>query len=149
MNDLIFLLSEAKRALVSGDEANAIKMLKEHLLEPKDKIKVALDIDGVIDENREFFSKLSQNPEFDISIVTGRDPKNHTSTVLFLENCKISYNDIHYADTWTDKARICQELGVKVFIEDQDEYIKHLPEGILVLKSRNGGNYNFRRSSWL
>lgn len=111
-------------------------------------MKIGLDIDGTICENAEFFSALSQSDKFEVHIITGRDPSDKIETLDELTNLGIKFHTIHYADNWEDKGRICKELGLSVMFDDQDEYIKHISLDTLVMKPRNGGNWNDAKMSW-
>ena len=35
------------------------------------------------------------------------------------------------------------------YVDDQDEILQHIPEGVTVLKIRNGGNYDYEDRKWL
>ncbi len=111
-------------------------------------MKVGLDIDGTILENPEFFAALSQSETLEIAIITGRDIIDHDETVKELDELGIKYDDIHYAEDWEDKGRLCKELGIQIMFDDQDEYIEHISPDILVMKPRNGGNWDFNKKSW-
>lgn len=115
---------------------------------PQALVKVALDIDGSITEHPAFMAALSQAPGTEIHILTGRGPEDHEATVRELATLGIRYSKIHYADTWADKGALCESLRIEILVEDQDEYIRHIPERVLVLKPRNGGNYDFLKRVW-
>lgn len=112
------------------------------------KTKVGLDIDGTILENAKFFSELSQSESFEIFIITGRDFTDHADTLKELKDLDIRYDSVHYAEDWEDKGRLCGELGIQILFEDQDEYISHIPLETLVMKPRNGGNWNSGKKDW-
>ena len=46
-----------------------------------------------------------------------------------------------------DKAAVIAELGVDVYIDDQDECLMDIPPAVTVFKIRNDGN--FEESKWL
>ena len=46
-----------------------------------------------------------------------------------------------------DKAAVIRELGVDVYIDDQDECLMDIPSEVTVFKIRNDGN--FEESKWL
>lgn len=112
-------------------------------------IRVALDIDGTLVEHGPFFSALSRCPGLEIHIVTGRSPEDRTVTLGELESLGIRHAGLHFADQWEDKGRLCREIGADILFEDQDEYIRWVPEGTLVFKARNGGNFDFDARTWL
>jgi hypothetical protein len=113
------------------------------------KIKVALDVDGTIDLHDGFFAALSRVPVFEVHIVTGRGPEDRELTLKELAAWGVAHAGLHFADRWEDKARLCKELGISIFFEDQDEYIRWVPEGILVFKGRSGGNFDFDAGCWV
>ncbi len=55
------------------------------------------------------------------------------------------YDELHFARSLTDKARLCRELE----IDDQDECIVPVDERTTVFKIRNGGNFDFAQRKWL
>jgi len=120
-----------------------------HAMEPTEPVEVGLDIDGTIDECPRFFAKLSEAFAENLHIITGRPAENVESTAGDLEGFGVRYNTIDHAKDWDGKAEACKKREIKVFIEDQDEYIEHIPEDVLVLKVRNGGNYDFEKKKWL
>jgi uncharacterized HAD superfamily protein len=115
-------------------------------------MKIGLDIDGTITDKPEFFALLTQNPNFEVHIITGRDKDWNLATIADLAKWGIRYDQIHYADNWLDKGRICAEQGLEIMFDDMDEYIKHIPEPTTVFKIRNGGNWSPKKvenSGWL
>lgn len=112
-------------------------------------MKIGLDIDGTITEYSGFFADLARVNDFQIYVITGRDPLDHQETLAELQRYDIRHNGVYYAENWEDKARLCQDLGIRIMFDDQDEYIEHMPPDILVMKPRNGGNWNFDKKTWL
>lgn len=112
------------------------------------KIKIGLDIDGTILENPQFFAALSHSDNIETHIITGRDIKEHLETLVELARYGIKYERLHYADDWADKGRLCKELGIQIMFDDQDEYITHISCDTLVMKPRNGGNWNGATNKW-
>ena len=113
---------------------------------------VALDIDGTIDESVELFHILStvlRSGGHRLIILTYRDPARVSQTQEQLRDWGISYDEIVFAESLDDKGRICRELNVDVFFEDQDECIVPVDERTLVCKLRNGGNFDFEERVWL
>ena len=51
--------------------------------------------------------------------------------------------------SFADKAKVIAKKGISVYFDDQDEILLHVPEGVTVLKIRNGGNYDFEERKWL
>ena len=113
------------------------------------KIKIGLDIDGTITEHPEFFAALSQSEKFEVHVITGRGAEDIKDTTAELTALGIRWDKIHHADNWEDKGRVCKELGIEVMFDDQDEYISRISCDTLVLKPRNGGNWNSARMGWV
>ena len=61
----------------------------------------------------------------------------------------IQFDELHFARSLDDKARLCRELRIDVYFDDQDECIQDVGEAITVFKIRNGGNFDFRAKKWL
>jgi hypothetical protein len=115
-------------------------------------MKVALDIDGTISEHPELFALLSASLRaagHTVVVLTYRDPKRVAHTRTELAGWAITYDEIVFADSLAAKAELCRRHGIDVFIDDQDECIVGVPEGVLVLKVRNGGNFDYDEGKWL
>jgi hypothetical protein len=61
----------------------------------------------------------------------------------------IAYDELHFANSLSDKGRLCRELNIDIFFDDQDECIVPVTERTLVFKIRNGGNFDFNERKWL
>ena len=115
-------------------------------------MKVALDIDGTISEHPELFALLSaamRAAGHAVVVLTYRDPERAEHTKAQLAAWRISYDEIVFAGSLSGKGELCRRHGIDVFIDDQDECIVGVPEGVLVLKVRNGGNFDFDTRKWL
>lgn len=99
---------------------------------------LGLDLDGTIDENPMFFSMLSKVWPGDVIIVTCRDDM--AKAEADVQRYGIDYCRIVLAKRLDDKAAIIKELGIDVYIDDQDECLSNIDPKVTVLKIRNGGN---------
>lgn len=66
-----------------------------------EKLRIALDIDGVITTNPHFFETLTyfltkKNNDNEVFIITGRNPNRFQETQNELERWNISYNELHF-----------------------------------------------------
>jgi hypothetical protein len=108
---------------------------------------LGLDLDGVIDENAPFFSMLSHLWPGKVYVITYRD--NHDKAVADLYRFHIHYDDVILVNSFAEKSEVIARLNIKVYIDDQDEVLLHIPKNVTVLKMRNGGNYDFEDRKWL
>jgi hypothetical protein len=115
-------------------------------------MRIGLDLDGLLDERPEFFAFLTTALRVGghlVAILTYRDPESRQRTELQLAGLGIGYDELHFAHSLADKGRLCRELAVDVYFDDQDECIQDVPERTTVLKIRNGGNFDFAERKWL
>lgn len=106
---------------------------------------LGIDIDGTIDEYPEFYSMISRIWPGDVFVITCR--RDREKTVNDLRRFNIYYDDLILVGSLDGKAKVISELGVNVFVDDQDECTFNIPVNVLVLKARNGGN--FEDGKWL
>src|SRR5262249_39933379 len=115
-------------------------------------MNVALDIDGTISEHPELFALLSASLRaagHAVIVLTYRDPERVEHTRTELAAWGITYDAIVFADSLAAKGELCRLHRIDVFIDDQDECIVGVPESVLVLKVRNGGNFDYAGRRWL
>lgn len=115
-------------------------------------MRIGLDIDGLLDERPEFFAFLSvalrASGHF-VAILTYRDPEAHEQTENQLAAWGIGFDELHFASSLSDKGRLCRELRIDVYFDDQDECVVSVDEPTTVFKIRNGGNFDFAANKWL
>jgi hypothetical protein len=115
-------------------------------------MRIGLDLDGTLDECPVFFGPLTAflraGGHF-VAILTYRDPDTRTRTEAQLTALGIAYDEAHFARALEDKGRLCRELDLDVYFDDQDECIVGVGERTRVFKARNGGNFNFGERRWL
>lgn len=115
-------------------------------------MRIGLDLDGLLDEKPDFFRLLTKAFRSDghyIGILTFRDPDHRVRTEAFLSELGISYDELHFANSLADKGRLCRELCIDIYFDDQDECIVPVDERTTVFKIRNGGNFDFEVKKWL
>lgn len=126
---------------------HAADVLTKALTHPEKGVILDLDLDGVIDENAAFFSTLAKCWPGDVFIVTFRDDRD--KAVADLERLGVKYTDLILVNSFAEKADVIARLAIDVYIDDQDEIIRTIPENVTVLKMRNGGNYDAAERKWL
>jgi hypothetical protein len=115
-------------------------------------MRIGLDLDGLLDERPDFFSFLTavlRGSGHFVVVLTYRDPESRPRTETQLAGWGVSYDELHFARSLSDKGRLCRELGIDVYFDDQDECIQDVQEGTTVFKIRNGGNFDFEERKWL
>jgi hypothetical protein len=115
-------------------------------------MRVGLDIDGLLDERPEFFALISSalctGGHF-VAVLTYRDPVRREYTEKQLVAWGVVFHELHFARSLSDKGRLCRELSLDVYFDDQDECIVGVDEPTTVFKIRNGGNFDFAAKKWL
>jgi hypothetical protein len=108
---------------------------------------IALDLDGTIDEAPEFFRLLSESWPGKVYVITYRSDQ--AKAERDVANFGIRCDEVILVSRFEEKADVVAERGISVYFDDQDEMLMHIPEGVTVLKIRNGGNYDFEARKWL
>ncbi len=115
-------------------------------------MRIGLDLDGLLDERPDFFAfltaALKAGGHF-VAVLTYRDPESRRRTEETLAGWGVSFDELHFARSLSDKGRLCRELGIDVYFDDQDECIQDVGEKTTVFKIRNGGNFDFEGKKWL
>jgi len=115
-------------------------------------MRIGLDLDGLLDEQPAFFAFLTtalRAAGHFVASLTYRDPKSRGKTQDQLASWGIAHDEVHFARSLDDKARLCRELGIDIYFDDQDECLVGVDERTTVFKIRNGGNFNFGERKWL
>jgi hypothetical protein len=115
-------------------------------------MRVGLDLDGLLDEQPAFFAFLTaalRNGEHFVAVLTYRDPQGKERTQAQLAGWGIAFDELHFARSLEDKGRLCRELEIDVYFDDQDECLVGVDERTTVFKIRNGGNFDFTGRKWL
>lgn len=108
---------------------------------------IALDLDGCIDEAPDWFRILSKVWPGVVYVITFRNDaeKARRDVARFGIQC----DEVIVVSRFEAKAEVIAERNIAVYFDDQDEMLLHIPEGVTVLKIRNGGNYDFDDRKWL
>jgi hypothetical protein len=115
-------------------------------------MRFGLDLDGLLDECPEFFSVLTTSFRAQghfVAVLTYRDAATRHRTEAQLAGWGISFDELHFARSLCDKGRLCRELGIDVYFDDQDECLVGVDQRTAVFKVRNGGNFDFGQRKWL
>jgi hypothetical protein len=115
-------------------------------------MRIGLDLDGLLDERPDFFAFLTaalRSAGHFVAVLTYRDPEGRARTEAQLAGWGVSYDELHFARSLADKGRLCRELAVDIYFDDQDECLKEVGEATTVFKVRNGGNFDFEERKWL
>jgi hypothetical protein len=115
-------------------------------------MRVGLDLDGLLDEQPAFFRFLTtalQGRGHFVAVLTYRDADCRQRTESRLAEMGMVYDELHFARSLADKGRLCRELELDVYFDDQDECIVPVDERTVVFKIRNGGNFDFGERKWL
>ena len=107
---------------------------------------LGLDLDGVLDEAPAFFSTFTRVWPGKIVIITFRDDQ--AKAEADLTRLGIRYDELVLVDRLDGKAQIIIEMGIGVYIDDQPESLKDVPEGVSVMLFRNQGNYFYKEKLW-
>jgi hypothetical protein len=108
---------------------------------------IGIDLDGTIDESPAFFSILTNLWPGQVYIITYRDDLSGIRSDLAKYNIK--YTDIVTVNSFPQKAKEIDRLGISVFFDDMDEVLKHIKSNVTVLKIRNEGNFDYDDKRWV
>src|SRR5262249_35689514 len=115
-------------------------------------MRIGLDLDGLLDEQPAFFAFLTAalraGGHF-VAVLTYRDAEARQRTEATLAGWGVAYDELHFARSLDDKGRLCRELDLDVYFDDQDECLVGVDERTTVFKIRNGGNFDFGERKWL
>jgi hypothetical protein len=115
-------------------------------------MRVAVDLDNTITapHSAEFWQVLTELliPEHEIYIISDRDkdPETKIKTKEELASLGIRFTELIITEK---KATAIEQLGITVFFEDTDEYLRDCPEDVLVFKVREPGNFSFAKKKWI
>jgi hypothetical protein len=115
-------------------------------------MRIGLDLDGLLDERPDFFAFLTaalRAAGHFVAVLTYRDPDSRARTEAQLAGWGVAFDELHFARSLSDKGRLCRELRIDVYFDDQDECVQDVPEATTVFKIRNGGNFDFGERKWL
>lgn len=145
--DEVFYHNRAMKRLIAVQrmdqaEEAALRIVKNIF---EDAPTLGLDLDGTIDESPEFYKMLSNVWPGRVVVITCR--RDEAKAKEDVEKFGVYYDCLKTVRRLEDKAEAILNLGVKVFIDDQDECLLDIPPYVTVLKMRNPGN--FESGKWL
>jgi hypothetical protein len=108
---------------------------------------IGIDLDGTIDEAPEFFRVLTNLWPGRVYVITYRD--DYGRAVADVERHGVRCDGVVLVQSFREKAARIAELGISVYFDDMDEMLMHIPEGVAVMKVRNGGNFDYSLGKWL
>jgi hypothetical protein len=115
-------------------------------------MRIGLDLDGLLDERPAFFAFLTaalRTGGHFVAVLTYRGPQGRQRTEATLAGWGIAYDELRFACSLSDKGRLCRELKIDIYFDDQDECIQNVGDATTVFKVRNGGNFDFDEGKWL
>ena len=107
---------------------------------------LGLDLDGVISDASSFFSVFSHAWPGRVVIITYRGDRAKAEADLATYN--VRYTDLVLVDRFDAKAQVIAEMGINVYIDDQPEMLKNIPETVSVMLFRNEGNFSHEEKLW-
>jgi uncharacterized HAD superfamily protein len=108
---------------------------------------LGLDLDGVITDAPTFFSAWTHSWPGEVIVVTYR--KDRGKAIEDLEQRNIRFDEVVLVDRFEAKAEVIREKQITIYIDDQPEMLKHIPDGVHVMLFRNEGNYDFEDRRWI
>ena len=82
-----------------------------------------------------------------VVVVTYR--KDRGKAISDLEQRNIRFDEVVLVDRFEEKATVLREKLITIYVDDQPEILKHIPEGVHVMLFRNEGNYDFEDRRWI
>ena len=108
---------------------------------------LGIDIDGCVDEAPLFFQILTNCWPGKVFVISFRSDQ--AKAEAYLAQFKIRYDELILVPSFEAKAEVIREHGILVFMDDQPEVLKHIPESVNVLLFRNGGNFDYEDRKWM
>lgn len=108
---------------------------------------IGIDLDGTIDESPDFFRLLTAVWPGRVYVITFR--LDYEQAKKDVAKFGVRYDELVLVDGFEQKAAVIVKHDIKVFFDDMDEVLMHVPEGVSVFKVRNGGNFDFDARKWL
>lgn len=103
---------------------------------------LGIDLDGTIDEAPSFFRVLTDVWPGKVYVITWRRDRRKAEADLRVLGIR-RFDEIVLVNGFAEKAVVCERLGITVMFDDADEVLQHLPPGVVAMKVRNGGNFDF------
>ena len=75
--------------------------------------------------------------------------RDRAKAIADLEERGIRYDEVVLVDRFDAKAEVIAKYGVSMYIDDQPEMLKNVPQGVQVMLFRNEGNFDFDDRQWM
>jgi len=121
--------------------------LDNHLMSKRHAPTLDLDLDGTITEAPKFFSAWTKSWPGRVVIITYRNDRE--KTIADLKHHEIRYDDLVLVERMDAKAAVIAEHGVTMYVDDQPEMLKNVPDNVGVMLFRNEGNFDFDDERWM
>lgn len=108
---------------------------------------LGLDLDGVITEAPEFFSLWTRSWPGRVIVITFRHDRD--KAVQDLEKRNIRFDEVVLVNRFEAKAEVIAEKKVALYVDDQPEMLKTIPDSVRVMLFRNEGNFDFADQRWM
>ena len=108
---------------------------------------LGLDLDGTISEAPKFFSAWTKSWPGRVVIITYRTDRGQA--IKDLDHHEIRYDALVLVDSMDGKAAVIAEYGVTMYVDDQPEMLKNVPDYVGVMLFRNEGNFDFGDKRWM
>lgn len=131
-------LGYARDLLAVGDLDGYRDVLRDVVKLSGDYPILGLDIDGVVTDFVDIFRALSNSWPGLVYVVSFRS--DYVAAEKLLKDLGVYFDKLVLSPT-LDKSGIIGDLGIGVFIDDQDECVRSVGDDVVVLKVRNGGNF--------
>jgi len=82
-----------------------------------------------------------------VYVVTYR--RDYERAKQYVDTIGIRYSEIILVARFQDKAIVIKDKSIGVCFDDQDEMRMHIPDDVVVMKIRNGGNLDSASRRWL
>jgi hypothetical protein len=146
MSEVFEKLRATQRAVEADDLDRARQAACQVLQALMDDVPtLGIDLDGTIDEAPAFFRVLTKTWPGRVVIITARNDE--PKAIHDANSFGVRFDMLRMVRRLEDKAAAIRELGVDVYIDDQDECLMDIPPEVTVFKIRNDGN--FEGSKWL
>lgn len=128
----------------SSDRETTVSVRNE--IRPESVPALGIDLDGTIDEAPHFFGLLSRIWPGPVYVITYRDDRPKAEADVARHGVQA---EVILVNSFAEKAEVIRRLNIKVFFDDMDEVLLHVPKDVTVCKVRNGGNFCFDTKKWL
>lgn len=75
--------------------------------------------------------------------------RDRAKAIADLDDRNIRYDELVLVDRFEAKAEVIAVHGVTLYVDDQPEMLKNVPEGVNVMLFRNEGNFDFADQRWM